>query len=117
MCNMYQPLFSMIFLDLGLDNKISGRCDNCNSSYFKSSVKGCVFFTRMSGMRHKEEYLSIEEYIVKGEGFLPFSFLCRCSFVYSFLESKIYTLLHCRCLLLQSTLEVKASVDRSSITF
>jgi hypothetical protein len=70
----------------------------------------------MSGMQHEEEYLSIENYIVKGEGFLPFSFLCRYSCVYSFLESEIYTLLHCRCLLLQSTLEVKVSVDRSSIT-
>jgi len=76
------------------------------------------FLTRMSGMRHEEEYLSIDDYIVKGEGFLPFSFLCRCSCVYSFLESEIYTLLqHCQCLLLQSTLEVKASVDCSSITF
>ena len=24
-------------------DKVSGRCDNCNSSYFKSSVKGGVF--------------------------------------------------------------------------
>ncbi|PGR96605.1 hypothetical protein COC61_11340 [Priestia megaterium] len=24
-------------------NKVSGRCDNCNSAYFKSSVKGGVF--------------------------------------------------------------------------
>jgi hypothetical protein len=78
--------------------------------------KRWYFLTRMSGMRHEEEYLSIEDYIVKGGGFLPFSFLCRCSCVYSFLESEIYTLLHCRCLLLQSTLEVKASVDRYSIT-
>lgn len=71
---------------------------------------------RMSGMWHEEEYLIIEEYIVKEEGFLPSSFLCRCSCVYSFSESEIYTLLHCRYLLLQSTLEVKVSVDRSSIT-
>ena len=43
MCNMYQPLFSMTFFDLGLDNKVSGRWDNCDSAYFKSSVKGGVF--------------------------------------------------------------------------
>ncbi|WP_141559034.1 hypothetical protein [Bacillus megaterium] len=24
-------------------DKVSGRCDNCNSAYFKSSVKGGVF--------------------------------------------------------------------------
>ncbi|WP_141528796.1 hypothetical protein [Bacillus megaterium] len=24
-------------------DKVSGRCNNCNSSYFKSSVKGGVF--------------------------------------------------------------------------
>ena len=78
--------------------------------------KRWYFLTRMSGMRHEEKYLNIENCIVKGEGFLPFSFLGRCSCVYSFLESKIYTLLHCRCLLLQSTLEVKAAVDCSSIT-
>ncbi|MED4254979.1 hypothetical protein P4689_20535 [Priestia megaterium] len=63
----------------------------------------------------EEEYLNIEDYIVKGEGFLPFSFLFRCSCVYSFLESEIYSLLHFRCLLLQSTLEVKAAGDGSSI--
>lgn len=70
----------------------------------------------MPELWHEEKYLNIEDYIVKEEGFLPFSFLCRCSCVYSFLESEIYTLLHCRCLLLQSTLEVKAAVDCSSIT-
>ncbi|WP_259394371.1 hypothetical protein [Priestia aryabhattai] len=26
-----------------LDNKVSGCCDNCNSAYFKSSVKDGVF--------------------------------------------------------------------------
>jgi len=25
-------------------DKVSGRCDNCNSAYFKSSVKGGVFY-------------------------------------------------------------------------
>jgi hypothetical protein len=24
-------------------DKVSGRCDNCNSAYFKSSVKGGIF--------------------------------------------------------------------------
>ncbi len=43
MTNMYQPLFSMAFFDSGLDSRVSGWCDNCNSSYFKSSVKGRVF--------------------------------------------------------------------------
>jgi len=42
----------------------------------------------MSGMGHEEEYLNIEGYIVKGEGFLPFSFLCKCRCVYSFLDLK-----------------------------
>ena len=78
--------------------------------------KFCKRWYFLTGMRYEEEYLNIEDYIVKGEGFLPFSFLCRCSCVYSFLESEIYTLLHCRCLLLQSTLEVKAAVDCFSIT-
>jgi hypothetical protein len=27
----------------GFPDKVSGRCDNCNSPYFKSSVKGGVF--------------------------------------------------------------------------
>ncbi|PFO13491.1 hypothetical protein COJ70_22665 [Priestia megaterium] len=41
------------FFDLGLDNKVSGRYDNCNSSYFKSSVKGGVFLRecRECGMK------------------------------------------------------------------
>ncbi|PEZ51255.1 hypothetical protein CN367_00970 [Priestia megaterium] len=25
------------------DDKVSGRCDNCNSAYFKSSVKSGIF--------------------------------------------------------------------------
>ena len=34
-------------------DKVSGRCDNCNSSYFKSSVKGGVFLRecRECGMK------------------------------------------------------------------
>ncbi|USL39634.1 hypothetical protein [Priestia megaterium] len=28
-------------------DKVRGRCDNYNSAYFKSSVKGGAFFTRM----------------------------------------------------------------------
>ncbi|MCM3773729.1 hypothetical protein M3225_25105 [Priestia aryabhattai] len=41
------------FFDLGIDNKNSGRCDNCNSAYFKSSVKGGVFLRecRQCGMK------------------------------------------------------------------
>ncbi|WP_394556036.1 hypothetical protein [Priestia aryabhattai] len=31
-------------------DKKSGRCDNCNSAYFKSSVKGGVFL-RECGMK------------------------------------------------------------------
>ncbi|AQU76930.1 hypothetical protein BUW91_27320 (plasmid) [Priestia megaterium] len=27
-------------------DKVSGRCNNCNSSYFKSSVKGGVFLRK-----------------------------------------------------------------------
>ncbi|PGR21542.1 hypothetical protein COC52_26785 [Priestia megaterium] len=42
-----------VFFDLDLDNKVSGRCDNCNSSYFKSSVKGSIFLRecRECGMK------------------------------------------------------------------
>ncbi|WP_423251453.1 hypothetical protein [Priestia megaterium] len=34
-------------------DKVSGRCDNCNSAYFKSSVKGGVFLRecRQCGMK------------------------------------------------------------------
>ncbi|MDM8151054.1 hypothetical protein [Priestia megaterium] len=34
-------------------DKVSGRCDNCNSAYFKSSVKGGVFLRecRYCGMK------------------------------------------------------------------
>lgn len=34
-------------------DKVSGRCDNCNSVYFKSSVKGGVFLRecRECGMK------------------------------------------------------------------
>jgi len=54
MTNMYQPLFSMAFFDLGLDSKVSGRCDNCNSVYFKSSVKGGVFLRECRGCGMKK---------------------------------------------------------------
>ncbi|MFQ6389114.1 hypothetical protein [Priestia aryabhattai] len=34
-------------------DKVNGRCDNCNSAYFKSSVKGGVFLRecRECGMK------------------------------------------------------------------
>ena len=34
-------------------DKVSGRCDNCNSAYFKSSVKGGIFLRecRNCGMK------------------------------------------------------------------
>ena len=34
-------------------DKVSGRCDNCNSAYFRSSVKGGVFLRecRECGMK------------------------------------------------------------------
>ncbi|PEZ50154.1 hypothetical protein CN367_02900 [Priestia megaterium] len=53
MTNMFHSLSFMTFYDLGLDNKVSGRCDNCNSAYFKSSVKGGVFLRecRQYGMK------------------------------------------------------------------
>ncbi|MCU7764689.1 hypothetical protein N7984_17445 [Priestia megaterium] len=40
-------------MNFSLDNKISVRCDNCNSAYFKSSVKGGVFLRecRECGMK------------------------------------------------------------------
>ena len=36
--------------------------------------KRWYFLTQMSGMRYEEEYLNIEDYIVKGEGFYPSPF-------------------------------------------
>ncbi|RAS77326.1 hypothetical protein A4R27_18750 [Priestia endophytica] len=65
-------MMSQHVLDGGdLDNKISGRCDDCHLSYFKSSVKGGIFLRKCQ----EEEYLSMDDYIVKREGFYPSLFL------------------------------------------
>ncbi|MCF6800090.1 hypothetical protein [Priestia megaterium] len=37
-----------------LPDKVSGRCDNCNSAYFKSSVKGGVFLCECRGCGMKK---------------------------------------------------------------
>lgn len=31
-------------------DKVSGRCDNCNSPYFKSSVKGGIFYANVGNV-------------------------------------------------------------------
>lgn len=53
MTNMYHPLFFMTFCVLGIGNKISGRCDNCGNSVFKSSVKDFIYLRecRKCGMK------------------------------------------------------------------
>ncbi|MBU8590089.1 hypothetical protein Q8G31_24980 [Priestia megaterium] len=35
-------------------DKVSGRCDNCNSAYFKSSVKAGVFLRECRDCRMKK---------------------------------------------------------------
>ena len=35
--------FDKVYDYVEFPDKVSGRCDNCNSSYLKSSVKGGVF--------------------------------------------------------------------------
>ncbi|WP_455931543.1 hypothetical protein [Priestia aryabhattai] len=35
--------FDKVYDYAAFPDKVSGRCDNCNSSYFKSSVKGGIF--------------------------------------------------------------------------
>lgn len=51
--NMLGAWYFKFFLDLGLDNKISGRCDNCGNTAFKSSVKDFIFLRecRQCGMK------------------------------------------------------------------
>ncbi|MEO4023282.1 hypothetical protein VKA11_27335 [Bacillus paranthracis] len=41
------------FYKFSLDNKISGRCDNCDNTAFKSSVKDFIFLRecRQCGMK------------------------------------------------------------------
>ncbi|WP_430128281.1 hypothetical protein [Priestia aryabhattai] len=45
--------FDKVYDYVEFPNKVSGRCDHCNSAYFKSSIKGGVFLheCRECGMK------------------------------------------------------------------
>ncbi len=40
--------FDKVYDYVEFPNKVSGRCDHCNSAYFKSSVKGGVFLENVA---------------------------------------------------------------------
>jgi hypothetical protein len=39
--------FDKVYDYVEFPDKVSGRCDNCNSSYFKGSVKSGVFYVNV----------------------------------------------------------------------
>lgn len=51
---MLWPLIYLPFFNLGLDNCLSGRCDNCGRAHFNSSVGNGKFIRECSNCGMKK---------------------------------------------------------------